>query len=235
MNYEIKWRTRTMENDLEKHPLFRGIVKDDIEKLMNCLSVYKKNYQKNEYIVHAGNEINFVGILLSGRIFMEKEDFHGNNYFFTEIKQEYLFGEVFICTDIQNSTVNYRAITDCTIVFIKYDSILHMCRKNCRCHQLLIENLVNLLSTKSRSLMEKIEILSKNSLRERILTYLTQLSLNEHSNTVTSPLNHKELADFLCVNRSSMIRELNHMRELKLIDFNKNTYVLMELTDRFLF
>jgi CRP-like cAMP-binding protein len=221
-----------MENDLEKHPLFRGIAKNDIEKLMYCLSVYKKSYKKNEYIVHTGKEINFVGIILTGRIFMEKEDYYGNNYFFTEIRQDYLFGEVFICPHIQSSTVNYRAITDCTIVFIKYDNILHMCRKSCRYHQILIENLVNLLSIKSRSLMEKIEILSKNSLRERILTYLTQLSLNDHSNIVTSSLNHKELAKFLCVNRSSMIRELNQMKELKLIDFNKNTYVLKEIMDR---
>lgn len=215
-----------MENILQKHPFFSGIQKNDIEKLLNCLSVYNKSYRKDEYIIKAGNNIDFIGILLSGRIFMEKEDYSGNNYFYTEIQQDNLFGEVFICPDTQSSTVNYRAITDCTILFIKYDTVLHMCRKNCRCHQILIENLVNLIAYKSRGFMDKIEIISKKSLRERILTYLSLLSQKQHSNTVKSPLNHKELADFLCVNRSSMLRELHHMEEANLIKVNRNTYVL---------
>lgn len=220
-----------MQNTLEKHQLFAGIDTSDIEKLLNCLSVYKKSYKKDEYIIHEGNKINFVGIIITGRIFMEKEDYYGNNYLYTEIQQDNLFGEVFICPHIQSSTVNYRAITDCTILFIRYDSILHMCGKNCKCHQLLMENLVNLIAFKSRLLMDKIEIISKKSLRERILTYLLLLSRKEQSKTVTSPLNHKELASFLCVNRSSMVRELYHMKEAHLINFNKNTYMLKDTLD----
>ncbi len=211
---------------LEKHPLFSGIDKDDIKKLLNCLTVNKKSYRKDEYIIKIGSDINDIGLPLTGRIFMEKEDYSGNHYFYTEIQQDYLFGEVFICPDSCSSTVNYRAITDCTILFIKYDTILHTCKNNCRCHQILIGNLINLIAFKSRCLMDKIEIISKKSIRERIMTYLSLLSQKQHSHVVTSPLNHKELAGFLCVNRSSMLRELNYMKEANLIDFNRNTYTI---------
>ncbi|ROR27475.1 CRP-like cAMP-binding protein [Mobilisporobacter senegalensis] len=214
---------------LQKHPLFEGINKSEIEKLLQCLKVYKKTYRKDEYIIYTGNKINFIGIIVTGRIFMEKEDYNGNSYFYTEIKHNNLFGEVFICPHIQNCTVNYRAITDCDLLFIKYDNILHMCRKSCAGHKKLIENLINLIAYKSRSLMDKIEILSKKSLRERILTYLMQLSFEKQNPTITSPLNHKELSEYLCVNRSSMIRELKRMKQDGLIDFDKNVYTLLDL------
>lgn len=216
-----------MKDILENHPLFKGINKTELEKLLKCLSVIKKSYKKDEYIIHEGNQINFIGLIISGRIFMEKEDYAGNIYFYTEIHQDNLFGEVFICPHIQSSTVNYRAVTDCTVLFIKYDNILHLCKNNCRYHQRLNENLVNLIAYKCRSLMDKIEIISKKTIRERILTYLLQLSV-EQSNPrqVTSPFNHKEMASFLCVNRSSMLRELHKMKEEHLLDFKRNMFHL---------
>jgi CRP-like cAMP-binding protein len=215
-----------MINMIEDHPLFENIKSKDIDKLLACLSVYQKGYKKNEYIIQIGNKIDFVGIILSGRVFMESEDFYGNNRIYTEIQQKSLFGEVFICPQTKSSNVNYKAITDCTILFIKYENILHMCKMGCSCHQLLIENLVNLIALKSRYLINKIEIISNKTIRERILTYLTQLSFDQHSITVTSPLNHKEMACFLCVNRSSMVRELHNMKVEKLINYDRNIYNL---------
>lgn len=217
---------RTMSNELILHPLFEGIHPAELGKLLECLSTFTKNYKKDEYIIQEGKAISYIGILMSGRVFMEKEDCSGNVYFFTEIPQEHLFGEVFICPRLLSSTVNYRAITDCTILFIRYDSILHLCGNNCKRHQQLITNLVNLLALKSRYLLEKIEIISKKTIRERILSYLEHLAEKEHSKQVVSPFNHKELADFLCVNRSAMIRELRQMKLAQLIDYNKNNYIL---------
>jgi len=83
------------------------------------------------------------------------------------------------------------------------------------------------MASKSKLLIEKIEIISKKSLRERILTYLLILAEKQKSKRVISNLNHREMAEFLCVNRSSMIRELGRMKEEGIIDFNKNQYVIL--------
>jgi CRP-like cAMP-binding protein len=215
-----------MQIIVENHPLFKNIEKKEIEKLLQCLDIHEKKYKKDEYIVLEGNLINFVGIIVNGRIFMEKEDYFGNKYFYTEIEQHSLFGDVFISPHIKSSTVNYKAITDCTVLFIKYDNIMHFCEKNCDYHKQLLENLINLIALKSRTLMEKIEIISKKSLRDRILTYLALLAEKQQSNNVISPLNHKEMAEYLCVNRSSMLRELSNLQKDDVIDFCKNNYSL---------
>lgn len=217
---------RNMGKEFIPHPLFEGIHPSELSRLLECLPSFTKSYRKDEYIIQEGNSISYIGILISGRVFMEKEDCSGNVYLFAEIPPEHLFGEVFICPQTLSSTVNYRAISDCIILFIRYDSILHLCGDNCRDHQQLVTNLINLLALKSRYLLKKIEIISKKTIRERILSYLEHLAEKEHSKQVVSPLNHKELADFLCVNRSAMLRELRQMKLAQLIDYNKNYYVL---------
>lgn len=217
-----------MLKQLEKHPLFAGISSSDIEKFLTCFASYTKTYKKGEYIIREGDTINFIGIPLTGRVFMEKEDYSGNLYLFTELQLNHLIGDVFICPQQQKSTVNYKAVTECTMAFLKYENILHLCKCNCHCHQLLHENLVNLIALKNRMLMDKIEILSKKSIRDRIITYLSLLSRYQNTETIISPLNHKEMAGFLCVNRSSMVRELHHMKEDHVIDFNRNKYMLTQ-------
>ena len=216
-----------MQYDLSSHPLFHGIEQQEVEKLLECLVTYTKNYKKNEYIIQEGSLVSFIGVLINGSVFMEKEDYSGNIYFYTEIPKDYLFGEIFICPQLLNSTVNYRANSDCTILFIKYDSILHLCSKCCLGHQQLNTNLINLLALKCRSLIEKIEIISKKTIRERVMAYLELLAQKEHSKEVISPLNHKELASFLCINRSALVRELHRMKEEQLIIFDRNKYILL--------
>lgn len=212
---------------LEKHPLFNNIERQDIERLLDCLDTYERSYEKNEYIVLEGSLINFIGIIISGRIFIEKEDYLGNEYIYVEIEKDNIFGEEYIGQNFQSSIVNYKAMTDCVVLFIKNDSIFRDCSKNCSYHKQLLENLIKLMASKSKLLIEKIEIISKKSLRERILTYLLILAEKQKSKRVISNLNHREMAEFLCVNRSSMIRELGRMKEEGIIDFNKNQYVIL--------
>ena len=74
--------------------------------------------------------------------------------------------------------------------------------------------------------MEKIDILSKDNLREKIMAYLYVLSTRQQSRTVKNPLNRTQMANYLNVNRSSMARELSSMKKDGLIDFDQDMFVL---------
>lgn len=213
---------------LEKHPLFNNIDRNDLKRLLECLDTYERSYEKNEYIILEGSLINFIGIIISGRVLIEKEDYLGNEYIYAEIEKDNIFGEIYIGPTIQSATVNYKAMTDCSILFIRYDSIFRDCRKNCSYHKVLLENLIKLMAYKSRILIDKIDIISKKSLRERIMTYLLLLAEKQRCKTVISHLNHSEMAEFLCVNRSSMMRELARMKQEGIIDFNRNQYEILK-------
>ena len=74
--------------------------------------------------------------------------------------------------------------------------------------------------------MEKIEISSKSSLREKILAYLSIQAQKQGSKYIKIPLNRTEMASYLHANRSAMTRELADMQAEGLIEFDRNTFVI---------
>ena len=74
--------------------------------------------------------------------------------------------------------------------------------------------------------MNKLEIMGKTSIREKILAYLSMLSQQQNSRYVETPLSRTELADYLSINRSAMTRELSNMKTEGLIDFDKNMFII---------
>lgn len=228
-------------SDIKKHPLFNGIDDDGMKQLFECFSFHHARFQKNEYIVLEGDPVTYVGLVLSGTVLMEKSDSQGNNHFFTEIRVSELFGDAFIGSTVRSSTVNYKAMTDCSLLIFEYKNTRTFCQKNCRCHMLFSENLMYLLALKTRSFMAKIEILSTKSLRGRILRFLNimedypdivglkasrQQISRLKKNQVFVPLNHTELAEYLGVNRSALVRELGRMKSEEILSFNRHIFTL---------
>lgn len=227
---------------LKYHPLFYRMNEEEILKILSCFSFTQKTFTKDEYIFLEGDPVQIVGIIIHGTVLMEKNDLYGNNYFFTELREHEIFAEPFMDSIIQYSSVNYKAMSNCSILFFHYKDMWRPCERNCPCHSVFTENLMNLLAMKSRSLLAKIEILSKKALRDRILTFFHILYHHDHvvgmrNNTAAPsvlkenqffiPYNHTEMAEYLGVNRSALVRELKRMKDENLIDYDKNIYTLL--------
>ena len=75
--------------------------------------------------------------------------------------------------------------------------------------------------------MDKIEVISKKTLREKIMAYLHQQSMEQNSKHFTIPLGRLELAEYLCADRSALTRELSYMQKDGLICYEKNTFKLL--------
>ena len=76
--------------------------------------------------------------------------------------------------------------------------------------------------------MEKIEVVSKKTLREKILSYLSQEAQRHGKKYFEIPLGRVALANYLCTDRSALTRELTKMREEGLIDYDKNMFRICE-------
>ena len=74
--------------------------------------------------------------------------------------------------------------------------------------------------------MNKLEIMSKNSIREKLLAYISFLAQLQNSKYIKVPLSRTQLADYLAINRSAMTRDLSKMREENIIDFDRNTFII---------
>lgn len=208
-------------------PLFTGIREEDLPAMLNCLGSFQKNYQKDEIILSESNEVRSVGILLSGIVHMIKEDADGYQTLLVTMKKGELFGESFSCGSHLDARVSFFAAAPCSVLFLPFYKVIHSCKMTCTFHHRLIENMVRLISDKNVQLMQKIEVISKKTLREKIMAYLQNQSLEQNRRHFTIPLGRLELAEYLCADRSALTRELSNMKKDGLIWYEKNNFKLL--------
>ena len=58
--------------------LFSGVTETEILSMLNCLAAKKENFQKEVFLLRAGDRVESVGLILSGTVFIIQEDVWGN-------------------------------------------------------------------------------------------------------------------------------------------------------------
>lgn len=205
---------------VKKNSLFAGIDATSFDQMLSCIEGRVKSYRKNGRILLAGDPVNTVGLVITGRVQIVRENAEGKQNLMAELREGDLFGEVFACADVSHSPVTVTAAQDCQVLHLCYKKIIATCPSVCPFHTKLIENMLTLMAHKNLMLNQKIEILSKRTTRERLLLYFD--IERQGSSRFTIPLSREELAAYLCVERSAMSAELSRMQKDGLIRYQKN-------------
>ena len=209
---------------LHEMELFGKIEKGQIGAMLQCLGAVAKDYAKGEFIFLEGESLDSVGVVMSGSVQMIKEDVWGQKSILLSLDRGAVFGESFVCGNRAGSTVSFQAATDCRILLMNFHKVLRTCGSSCVFHHRLVENMVTLLAQKNIQLMDKMEVISKKTIRGRILVWLSQQVQRQGSRRFVSPMGRLELADYLCVDRSALTRELGRMQEEGLVAVDKNVF-----------
>ncbi len=212
--------------NLADNPLFEGIREQDRKALLNCLNAYTRTFRKGDLIPLDAGQRRDVGIVLSGALRMVKEDVWGHQSLVAHLGPGSLFHESAVLHPDAQTHIAYVATSEVKALYIPFDRVLRPCSNQCAFHTAIAANMFRLMGDKLLMMLDKIEVSSKNSLREKILSYLMMLSERQGSKYITVPLNRTEMASFLQSNRSAMTRELSDMQADGLIEFDGNTFVL---------
>ena len=212
---------------LKRCVLFSNIDEKDIPSLLSCVSASKKNLEAGETIFFNGDQVNYVGIVLSGTLAINKENPAGDTHILDFVEPTQLFGEVIACTKDRVSPVTVCAKEASTVMLIPYERIIITCGHACSFHHQIIKNMLMLVSEKNRKLNLKLELLAIKGMREKLATYLLYESKRQQSLMFQVVPNRTELAEYLNVSRSSMSRELGRMKDLGLIDYHQNSFKII--------
>ncbi|QIB68740.1 Crp/Fnr family transcriptional regulator [Aminipila butyrica] len=214
-------------NQPNPFPLFDGIKDDDLSPMLACLSSYILSYQRGESVL-LDKPIKCICLILQGSVHLIQEDVWGKKTILDFLERGAVFGESVACGSGPNPTKSYYAPAYCRILFIPFHQVLHTCQMSCSCHHQLIENMVKVLAHQNIRLMEKLEVTSKRSLREKILSYLSLQAQACQQDSFEIPLGRLELANYLCAHRSALSRELERMKQDGLIEVERNTFRLLK-------
>ena len=208
-------------------PLFDGIQPEDRAHMLSCMGYHIGSFRKGEIIAFEEENIRQIGILLSGSVDMVKEDVWGNKVLLTRMGKNEMFGESFAWSKNKLSAVTFIVSENAKILLLPLDGVMHSCTASCAFHHRLIENMVQIIADKNRELIRKIEVISKRTIREKLMAYLSAQAQAQNTRYFEIPLGRTELADNLCVDRSALTRELAKMQSDGLIDFDKNCFRIL--------
>ncbi len=204
--------------------LFEGIKSQDMASMLGCLNGKIRHFQKNEFILHSGDKVSEIGMVLKGSVQVIKEDFWGNRSIIAIVGPGGLFAEAFSCVGDVELPISAVAMEKTAVLMMDYKKIVTVCPSACAFHSRLIQNMVKMIAVKNMMLTQKLEHMSKKTTREKLLSYLQTERIRQGGQKFDIPFNRQELADYLGVDRSAMSSELGKMRDEGLLDFWKNHF-----------
>ena len=218
---------RQYNSVLERSSLFEGIAMEDLSAMMGCISGRTASYSKGQFIAREGDAATNVGLVLSGAVRMEREDYYGNRSIVAHIGPGELFGETYACAGLSALPISIVADEDATVLLMDCRRILSTCSSACVFHSRIIYNLLKLVATKNLVFDQKIQITSKRTTREKLMAYLLNQAKLHGSNRFSIPYDRQELADYLEVDRSGLSAEISKLRKEGVLESEKSRFQIL--------
>lgn len=191
-----------------------------------CHLQTSSTFQKGEVILSINDHTGRIGILRSGEAHLCSMDPHGAETVLEVFTTGDSFGEHFL-QPLEHEALFVIADSRCEIVFFNLSKILTGCSMNCEYHEEMLKALLLLCTRHAQNETIHLNILSKRSLREKIMTYLQYQEEFSGESEFTIPMTLVSLASYLCADRSSMMREIAHMNRDGLIESNGRSFKLL--------
>lgn len=208
--------------------LFAGVDEESCNNMLRCFGAYERQFSARQVILSCGERQDMIGVLLSGSAELLRLSEDGGRTVLETLNEGSVFGEELAFTGTRDGSAVIECREDCRVVFMRYDQITKRCENACLHHSLLVQNLFRLLSTKTLQLSERVEVLSRRTIREKLLCCFEQLSRREKSNSFLLPFSLSALAEYISADRSAMMRELKKLREEGIVQTENRQITLLQ-------
>lgn len=214
-------------NQIKNSPVFFGMNDEELRGLLECFNARIRKYEKEEMIIRQGDIISNIYLILDGGVNIEKDSYWGRRIIISRLGKNQNLALSFVGSKNIESSVDAITVQETLVLILSYEKCTSMCQNACTRHKVLINNLFQILSKENIELIQKIENVSQKTIRDKLLTYLSNEAQIKHSNSFDIQFNRQDLADYLNVDRSAMSFELSKLQKEGFIIYNKNHFELL--------
>lgn len=217
---------------MEKHTttspdtrLFSGIKAAEIEKVVKASKPALHRFKRGDTIWREGDVIDGIGLLESGTLLCQRYHPDGK----VQLVRLYVQGDIVnveAAVSLKRTSPYYiTAASAGTYIRFSVSGLLRNPSIRPDTIRIMQANLLAYLADDTIRFMKKTDILSRRTVRDRVVMFLNVLR-ELHGDVVDIGMSQEELAQYLCVDRSSLSEELNRMRREGLIDFHRKQFRL---------
>ena len=193
-------------------PVFDGISVEECRRIYDCFGVQERCFKPEELIYDFDTGRHTIGVLATGSAIVERMDRRGDRTILEHLGPGGVFGEMLMFQNVLGDSVCVSCEKTCCVWFFPEEKLERRCEKNCGHHNRMIENMFRLIRDKATALSERVEVLSRRSIREKLLCYFS-LQQAKCGGSFTLPFSLSALADYISTDRSAMMRELKKLRQ----------------------
>ncbi len=216
---------KNMEN-ISKNALFQNVSIESIEKMMPCFDMKKRNFAEKDIIPTVEGSKEYICLLLEGAVSVSRISIDGSLDLLEYMEDTGVFGDAFAFANREDEFITVCE-KDCSVLFIEKGQITKRCSNACQHHTQVVENLLQLMAGKVVHLTEKVDILSHRSIRGKLMSYFRIQSTKQNNLTFELPFSLLKLANYLCIDRSAMMRELKKMKDDEMIEMDGRMVTLL--------
>lgn len=185
-------------------------------------------FKKGETILAINESTGRTGVLESGEAHISSFDSEGRENILEVLSVGDSFSE-FYMVPLDDQEYYVVADTDCSVLFINLKKALDTCPNDCENHNELLRTVILLSARHAQDQAVHIDVLSKRSLREKIMAYLEyQQIYYPKGQEMKLPMTLMSLANYLAVDRSAMMREIRRMNEDGLIQSSGRNFMILQ-------
>lgn len=197
---------------------FEGLTKLQIGKLFVLLGVHRYKYAKGEEIIPTIKNDNIIGIILDGFAQILNIEYNGNELVQENLGKDSVFGTTISATNSESCQIIAKEDTE--VLIIDYSRLMRPENLAHNYFNIFLSNLYDIMSNKFRETNERVKVLEKKQIREKLLKFFEIEHKKSHSKNIYLNFALKDLADYLAIDRSAMFRELKHLKDDKLIEID---------------
>lgn len=180
-------------------------------------------YSQGEIIHFDGDCCSSIDIILNGQVVIERIDDAGNLMRITEFSPDDILGGNLLFSKNPCYPMMVTAKTEVMLLSIAKNLVFDFCATNKDFLKVYLEY----ISDHSLLLGDKLKHYVNRSIRESIIAYLKSEYKIQKSQTLQLRLTKKELADRIGVQRTSLSRELQKMKNEGLVEYDKSSISIL--------
>lgn len=183
---------------------------------MDLLDIHVYKFKKNEHILSIIRATNFIGIVSEGSAQIINMDYNGDEIIIENLHKDSIFGSHISELSHENSEIITKEATE--IMVIDYFKIFNPRNIKYSYFNTFMTNIFDTINEKYKNSIERIRILEKKQIRDKLLEFFDIEYKRAHSKYIYLQFPLKELADYIGTNRSAMFRELKRLKDDNFID-----------------
>lgn len=198
------------------HPLFAGMSEAAFTEAFSLLCGRVCAYARGETLRAMGMPFPSFGLVLSGTVQVLTLDIDGAPMMMASVARGESFGESLAYFGTKESPVLVLAAESAEVLWLSPEPMRRSAAGNAFALS-LSERFTEVLAARALYQNDRIQILSKAKIRDRLCTYLSQCERRAGARSFTIPFDRTSLAVYLGVNRSALSREMGKMQAEGLI------------------